>query len=72
MPQPKNTTRITVDLSPEMYEMLCKLEESTAADSKAEVVRKALRLYQRITRETAEGTELRLRRGTEEVGLVIF
>ncbi len=41
----KERTRVTLDLGPAYYKVLCELEKATEASCKAEVLRRALRDY---------------------------
>lgn len=66
------TTRITVDLSPDMYKCLGGLEKSTGAQSKAAVVRHALTLYETIQKRQADGYTLKLHRGEKEIEVIIL
>jgi metal-responsive CopG/Arc/MetJ family transcriptional regulator len=47
--------RITVDLSPALFERLERLTDLLGAESKATVVRDALRLLEYVAEQTAEG-----------------
>lgn len=47
--------RITLDLSPEFYNRLEKLERCVDAESKAQVIREALRLYEYVVHRYGEG-----------------
>jgi Arc/MetJ-type ribon-helix-helix transcriptional regulator len=47
--------RITVDLSPTLFERLERLTELLGAESKATVVRDSLRLLEYVAEQTAEG-----------------
>ena len=47
--------RITVDLSAALYERLKRLTELLGAESKATVIRDALRLLEYVAEETADG-----------------
>ncbi len=67
----KKTIRITVDLSQEMYDLLGRLEESTDAHSKAEVVRKAIKFYEYLVTKNADGYEFSLKRG-DQAERVVF
>lgn len=51
----KTTTRITVDLKPHLYARLTQLEELAQADSKADVIRDALQVYEFIVNKMAKG-----------------
>jgi len=55
--KPKNV-RITVDLSSAGYARLEAIESATGAGSKAEVVRRALQLYEYVTTRSRAGAEL--------------
>lgn len=47
--------RITVDLSPALFDRLERLTELLGAESKATVIRDALRLLEYVAEQTAEG-----------------
>jgi len=57
--------RVTVDFSPKAYQLLCKLEELTQAESKAEVLRKALSTYEIIAMSALEGYKVVLDNGSD-------
>jgi predicted DNA-binding protein len=65
---PSGKVRITLDLSPEFYNRLERLESRVGAESKAQVVREALRLYEYIASRYIEGDEFltRAKDGTEK------
>lgn len=65
---PSGKVRITLDLSPEFYSRLEKLESRVGAESKAQVVREALRLYEYVVHRYVEGDEFltRAKDGTEK------
>jgi hypothetical protein len=66
-------TRLTVDLKPRHYARLEELEKLVEADSKAELVRTALQLYEFIARRIAKGSRITLttKDGKEET-LLLF
>lgn len=65
--------RVTVDLSPALYERLERLTELVGAESKATVIRDALRLLEYIAQETAAGSRfLRESSGGEKEALVFL
>ena len=47
--------RITLDLSPEFYQRLEQLTEMADAETKAEVIREALRLYEFVIKQREQG-----------------
>lgn len=47
--------RITLDLNPEFYDRLNRLEKDVGSESKASLIREALRLYEYVARKTVEG-----------------
>ena len=59
----KEDTRIRIHLlvSPETKALVDSLQERTGAGSMTEVIRRALSLYDRVSRKMAEGKELILR-----------
>jgi metal-responsive CopG/Arc/MetJ family transcriptional regulator len=61
--------RVTVDLKLHLYERLEALEELSGADSKADVIREALQLYEFIVKRVAAGSRVSMkdRDGQEEV-----
>jgi hypothetical protein len=60
--------RITLDLTPELYGRLERLETTARAGSKATLIRDALRVYEFIVTKTVEGCGFRMvnKRGKEE------
>jgi hypothetical protein len=52
-----NKIRITIDLTPEFYTRLQNLEKILQFDTKAQVIREALRLYEFLASEWQGGTE---------------
>ena len=66
-------TRITLDLSPEFYDRLEKLEARVGAESKAQVLREALRLYEYIAYRYLEGGEFftRSKEGDEKAIVIL-
>jgi len=51
--------RITLDLTPDAYSRLNDLSESVGADSKANLIRQALQLYEYVAKRHREGCEFR-------------
>lgn len=51
----RNKKRITLDVSERFYERLNRLEELTDSESKAGVIRDALRVYEYLSRRAVEG-----------------
>jgi hypothetical protein len=64
----KDKIRITLDLTPELYGRLERLEAAAQAGSKATLIRDALRVYEFIVNKTSEGCGFRMvnKRGKEE------
>ncbi|MEX1365203.1 MAG: hypothetical protein AB1Z98_18895 [Nannocystaceae bacterium] len=58
--------RVQIDFSPAAYERLETIRERGDAQSNAEAVRNALRLYDWFLRQREEGYEVRLVKGDEE------
>jgi hypothetical protein len=52
---PKDKIRVSLDLTETFNQRLVELEALTHADSKAEVIRDALRVYEFIARKTRQG-----------------
>jgi len=48
-------TRVTLDLSPQFYQRLEELESLVDAQSKAEVIRNALQLYEYMAQKSKDG-----------------
>ena len=65
--------RVTIDLTPQFNQRLEELEELVDANSKADIIRQALQLYEYVARRTIEGYTFRAvaRNGREE-NLVFF
>jgi Arc/MetJ-type ribon-helix-helix transcriptional regulator len=68
----KERVRITIDLTPKLYQLLQGLEFSTDASSKADVVRNALRLLKYMIDRKKEGYKLFLEKDGEKEQVVIF
>lgn len=58
--------RITIDLTPDLFERLEKLAELTGAASKADVVRDAIHLYGFLAKNQVEGVAFGTRRRGDE------
>jgi hypothetical protein len=58
--------RITLDLSPEFYKRLGELTHLVDAESKAQVIREALKLYEFVMKQKAEGSTFSVRRPNGE------
>ena len=52
---PKDTIRVSLDLSESFHKRLSELEQLTHAESKAGVIRQALQIYEFIARKTLQG-----------------
>ncbi len=50
--------RLTVDLQPRFYNRLAQLEELVEANSKADMIRDSLRIYDAIARKVLEGNRI--------------
>jgi Arc/MetJ-type ribon-helix-helix transcriptional regulator len=77
MPRPRKdaklpTKRIQVEMPPASLARLRKLQEVTEAQSYAEVVKNALRLYEALIAETEAGSEILVRRDKAISPLHIF
>jgi len=66
--------RLTIDVTPEFYERLERLERRTEAGSKATVIRQALQLFEYFVLKTEEGKEIVIRTpsGGDERSLEFF
>ena len=51
-------TRVNMDVHPEIKALVLDLQERTSADSMSEVVRRAVKLYDLMLTEHANGSEL--------------
>ena len=58
--------RITLDLSPEFYKRLERLTEMADAETKAEVIREALRLYEFVMKQREQGATFMVRQSDGE------
>jgi hypothetical protein len=58
--------RVQIDFSPAAYSRLDSIRERSDAQSNAETVRNALRLYDWFLRQREDGYEVRLVKGDEE------
>ena len=65
-------TRVTLDLTPQFYERLEKLEELVGAQSKANVIRQALQLYEFIAIRSLRGDRFKAIPKTGEEEAVVF
>jgi hypothetical protein len=54
----KKRVRLTVDLKPQFYERLTQLEERVGANTKADLIRDALRIYELLARELQAGRKI--------------
>ena len=70
--KPSEKTRITLDLSPEFYTRLESLEERVDAESKAQVIREALRLYEYMVERHLEGDKFVARTQAGEEETIVF
>ena len=60
--------RVTVDLKPQLYDRLEALEQLVGADSKADVIREALQLYEFIVKRVVAGARVSMTmNGKEEI-----
>ena len=66
--KPDKKIRITLDLTPDLYDRLERLEATAQAGSKATLIRDALRVYEFIVNKTIEGCGFKMvnKRGKEE------
>ena len=66
----KTTTRVQFEMQPESIDRLKALRDRTEAASYAEVVRRALQLYEFVVEEADKGSELSIR--SEEKGEIRY
>ena len=59
--KPGDKVRITLDLSPEFYKRLEQLTAMADAETKAEVIREALRLYEFVIKQREQGATFTIR-----------
>lgn len=65
--------RVTIDLTPQFNQRLEQLEALVDANSKADIIRQALQLYEYVARRTVEGYTFRaVSRNGRETNLVFF
>ena len=64
--------RGTLDLTPQFYERLEKLEGLVEAGSKANLIRQALQLYEYVAKRTLEGYSFQSTKGDKTEGLVFL
>jgi hypothetical protein len=70
---PKDTVRVSLDLSEQFHKRLTELEELTHAESKAGVIRQALQLYEYVARRTMQGyTFIAVDKNGQQEKLVFF
>lgn len=58
MKKERNRVRLTVDIQPRFHERLSQLEQAVEANSKAELIRDALRIYELLAREIQSGRRI--------------
>ncbi len=58
--EPAKKVRITLDLSPEFYARLEELEDLVGADTKANVIRQALQVFEFVALKSRDGYEFRV------------
>lgn len=63
----KKKTRISLDLSQAAFERLTALESMTDVDSKADLIRDALRMYEYLVKQTLKGAKIQCVLPTGEV-----
>ena len=66
----KATTRVQFEMQPESIDRLKALRDRTEATSYAEVVRRALQIYEFVVEEADKGSELSIR--SEEKGEIRY
>lgn len=66
----KTTTRVQFEMPRKSYERLVELREKIEASSHAEVIRRALQLYEALIEEAENGADISLR--SEKDGEVIY
>jgi hypothetical protein len=66
-----DTTRLNLDISPVMRERLERLKTATDARSMVEVIAWALATYEKLVNEQAAGSEVVIRNGGSEKGLLL-
>ncbi len=66
----KTTTRVQFEMPKKSYERLVDLREKIEASSHAEVIRRALQLYEAIIEEAEKGAEISIR--SEKDGEIIY
>jgi hypothetical protein len=70
---PKDSIRVSLDLSERFHKRLTELEELTHAESKTGVIRQALQLYEYVARKTAQGcTFIAVDKNGQQEKLVFF
>jgi hypothetical protein len=65
--QKKKKIRISLDLSQAAFERLAVLESMTDVDSKADVIRDALRMYEYLVRQAVKGCKIQCVSPTGEI-----
>jgi predicted DNA-binding protein len=65
------TIKVTVNLTPQMYEHLCTLESKTGTGSKASIMRKGLEIYGKLVNEVNDGYDIKLKKGNKEKFVLI-
>ena len=72
MPKPNKKVRVTVDLSPQLYQRLEDLESMVEAGGKANLIRQALQLYEYVAKKTLDGYSFKSVKDDQEETLVFL
>jgi hypothetical protein len=73
MKNSEKKVRVTIDVTPQFNQRLEQLEAMVDANSKADVIRQALQLFEYVARRTSEGYTFRaVSRDGREENLVFF
>lgn len=67
----RKTVRLSLEMDPNVRQLLEQLRDDTMADSLAEVIRRSLSVYRRIWSEQQEGAKIIIRRDGSETELFI-
>ena len=72
MARKRDTVRITVDLSRKLYDRLDLLVDRAGAETKTEVIRDSLQLYEYFVEKALDGYEFQLVKGEDRTNVILF
>ncbi len=72
IPKKHKMVRLSLEMDPNVRQLLEQLRDDTMADSLAEVIRRSLSVYRRIWSEHQEGAKIIIRRDGADTELLII